>query len=166
MRRDKDLREELNQTLEGRVCLMGLGNSEQGDDGLGVWLAEELIALGVPDVLVAGTTPESFLSTATDQEFDHVVFLDAAEFGSEPGSVVFLSMEQIESRFPQVSTHKISLSVLAKFIESNEITRAWLLGVQPESTRLGASISPRVSATLDVLRDWLFRLKTKEILVC
>jgi hypothetical protein len=37
-----DLREQLQQLLEGRVCLMGLGNVDYGDDGFGVRLAEEL----------------------------------------------------------------------------------------------------------------------------
>jgi len=30
-----DLREQLQQLFQGRVCLMGLGNVAYGDDGLG-----------------------------------------------------------------------------------------------------------------------------------
>ena len=37
-----DLREQLQQLLQGRVCLMGLGNVDFGDDGFGVRLAEAL----------------------------------------------------------------------------------------------------------------------------
>ena len=38
-----DLREQLQQLFQGRVCLMGLGNVTYGDDGIGVRLAEELV---------------------------------------------------------------------------------------------------------------------------
>ena len=31
-----DLREQLQQCFQGRVCLMGLGNVQYGDDGFGV----------------------------------------------------------------------------------------------------------------------------------
>ena len=41
-----DLREQLQQLFQGRVCLMGLGNVAYGDDGFGVRLAEELKAEG------------------------------------------------------------------------------------------------------------------------
>ena len=30
-----DLREQLRQCFQGRVCMMGLGNVEYGDDGFG-----------------------------------------------------------------------------------------------------------------------------------
>ena len=42
------------------------------------------------------------------------------------------------ARFPQVSTHKISLGLLAR-LDRGAVARrkAWLLGVQPESLRPG-----------------------------
>ena len=39
-----DLREQLQHCFRGRVCLMGLGNVDYGDDGLGVYLAESIAA--------------------------------------------------------------------------------------------------------------------------
>ena len=166
MSRGKNLRAQLEETLQGRVCLMGLGNPDYGDDGFGVRLAEELLEAGVLDVVVAGTAPDRCIAVTADREFDHLVFLDAVEFGSSPGSAVFLDSQEIETRFPQISTHKISLSAWAKFIESNGITKTWLLGVQPESLRRQPKLSPCVRATFDVLRELLFRLKTKDVPVC
>jgi hypothetical protein len=37
-----DLREQLRACLQGRVCLVGVGNADHGDDGFGVRLAESL----------------------------------------------------------------------------------------------------------------------------
>jgi hydrogenase maturation protease len=166
MSHSMNLHAQLEGTLQGRVCLMGLGNPDYGDDGFGVRLAEELLAAGVLDVVVAGTAPDLYVGVTADQEFDHLVFLDAVEFGSSPGSAVFLDSQEIEARFPQISTHKISLSAWAKFIESNGITKTWLLGVQPKSIRHEPTLSPCVRTTLDVLLELLFRLKTKDVSVC
>jgi hydrogenase maturation protease len=151
-----NLREQLQQLLQGRVCLMGLGNVVYGDDGFGVRLAEALISSASTlssrcRVIIAGTTPEWLIGRAVDHDCDHLVFLDAAEFGGAPGSVVLLNSDELVARFPQVSTHKLSLGLLAKQVESNGRTKAWLLAVQPESLRPGENLTPTVAATLELL---------------
>jgi hydrogenase maturation protease len=151
-----DLREQLQQCFQGRVCLLGLGNVDYGDDGFGVRLAEELRAVGISgQVILCGTAPERFISRAAEERFDHVLFLDAVDFGGAPGSVVLLDSHQMAARFPQVSTHKLSLGLLARQVEANCGTKAWLLGVQPESLRQGEELSPRVQATLELLLELL-----------
>ena len=161
---------------------MGLGNVAYGDDGFGVRLAEELKAeVRRPkaerspnsegrsealsesaldcghqiQIIVAGTTPEWWISRVTDEGFDQLIFLDVVEFGGTPGSVVLLDSEQMTARFPQISTHKLSLDLLAKQAESNGRTKAWLLGVQPQSLKPGEELTPHVGASLELLRDLL-----------
>jgi hydrogenase maturation protease len=143
---------------------MGLGNTDYGDDGFGVRLAEQLFEAGVADVVVAGANPERYISCAAEN-VDNLVFLDAVEFEGEPGSVTLLNAEEMTARFPQVSTHKISLGLLAKCAESNGITKAWLLGVQPESIRQGQGLTPTIEKTLAALCDLISdssRLKQPE----
>jgi hydrogenase maturation protease len=185
-----DLRDQLQQLLQGRVCIMGLGNVDHGDDGFGVRLAEELkgegarpasniqhptskgLRLGTPWMLdvgcwmldvetliiIAGTTPDRWIGQMAEADFDHLVFLDAVEFGGNPGSTVLLDAGEMVARFPQVSTHKISLGLLAKQVEASGRTKAWLLGVQPASLKTGEGLSPAVQATLDLLYELLNRL--------
>jgi hydrogenase maturation protease len=148
-----DLRQQLESSLRGRVCFMGLGNKDYADDGFGVRLAEALIAAGAPNVIIAGTTPDRWIGRAAS--FDHIVFLDAVEFGGDPGSVVFLDSPQMAARFPQISTHKISLALLAQWAEAGGTTKAWLLGVQPESLKPAAQLTPTLQRTLDALCDLL-----------
>ena len=124
-----DLREHLLGCLTGRICLMGLGNTDYADDGFGVRLSEELLGAGMANVILAGTTPDRSIGLVAEQGFDHIVFLDAVEFGGTPGSVVLLNAREISARYPQISTHKISLGVLAKWVEANGRTKVWLLGV-------------------------------------
>jgi len=144
------LRQQLERSLGGRVCLMGLGNPDYGDDGFGVRLAEKLIDAGVPNVVVAGVTPDRWITQLSS--FDHVVFLDAVECGAVAGDVVFLDSAEMAARFPQISTHKISLGGLAQWIEANGKTQAWLLGVQPESLQ-SLQLSSPVQKTLEALRE-------------
>ena len=151
----RDLRQHLQESLRGRVCFLGLGNTNYGDDGIGVRLAGELIDAGMPDVVIAGNTPEAFIGRIAEQRFDHLVFLDAVDFGGEPGSVVFLNADEIAARFAQISTHKISLDLLARQVEANGTTRTWLLGVQPASLRCRTST---VTTTLEDLGELLGNL--------
>ncbi len=148
-------RQQLESCLRGRVCFVGLGNSDYGDDGSGVCLAEKLLGAGVSDVYVAGSNPERFLGRITQAGFDTVVFLDAAELGAPAGSAALLGSAEMKARYPQVSTHKISLATLAKLVEANAATKAWLLGVQPERVNPGAQLTPCVQKTLDLLTDLL-----------
>ena len=152
-----DLREQLRTCFQGRVYLMGLGNLDYGDDGFGVRLAEELIARGMKDVIVAGTSPDRWIGRLADP-FDHIIFLDAVEFGDAPGSAVFLDSGEISVAFPQISTHKISLAVLAGLAEANGKTKAWLLGVQPQSLKPAPILSESLEPTLEALRDLLLSL--------
>ncbi len=152
-----DFRSELS-CLDGQVAFLGLGNTELGDDGVGVRLAERLAINGLPHVLVAGTDPGLLLGRCQTAAVDHVVFLDAVEFGGAPGSVVFLNAGQIVGRFPQISTHKLSLGLVAKCIEGDGMTHSWLLGVQPKSLEHSRQLSPPVSRAVEILAEALTAL--------
>jgi hydrogenase 3 maturation protease len=114
-------------------------------------------------VVIAGTTPDRFVGRVIEQGYDNLIFLDAVDFGAMPGSTILLDSEQMSARYPQVSTHKISLGLLAKWAEANGTTKAWLLGVQPESLKPGDELTPAVRATLELLRD-LVRGITSEVM--
>ena len=155
------VREQLQKCFHGSVCLIGVGNVELGDDAAGVRLAERLSAApflrpgphpGRPfAVYVAGTDAERYIGRVSKGGWDHVIFLDAVEFGGPPGAVVFLDSDEMASRFAQVSTHKLSLGILAKWIEANGSTCAWLLGMQPESLRPGGMLTGEILKTIDTL---------------
>jgi hydrogenase maturation protease len=163
----QDLKDELRQCFHGRVCLMGVGNVDYGDDGFGVALSEKLKerlkgSEGEDrySVVNAGATPERFIQTIAEKGFDDLIFLDAVEVGAEAGSVVFMNAGEIVSRFPQISTHKISLGLIAKLIGGNGKPKTWLLGVQPGSVKMGQELTPEVMSTIDILKELLCELLT------
>ena len=143
------------------VCVVGLGNADYGDDGFGVLLATILIAEGVPHVIEAGNALERYFGRITECKYDRVLFVDAADFGAPPGSVVLLNSKEMSSRFPQVSTHKISLGLLARWAEEQGVGQVWLLGVQPESIRPGRQLSQKLQVTLEAIVDLLCAILTQ-----
>jgi len=140
-----------------------VGNPEYGDDGLGIRLAELLSkrfepVSDPPMVIDAGAMPERYIGRIIEQGYDSLVFLDAVEFGGQPGSVLVANSAEMASRFPQISTHKISLGMLSNLVEESGNTKAWLIGVQPESLKMGQELTPAVQDTLEILDELLFGL--------
>jgi hydrogenase maturation protease len=115
--------------LTGRVAFLGIGNTDRADDGAGVVLARLLMQRGVKNVFEDGPTPERLIPRLRDQEYDTIVFLDAVEAGSEPGSAVILDAQRMKSAFPQISTHKLALSTLASLVAEGSTADVWLLGI-------------------------------------
>ena len=157
------MRDEISSTLleilKGKTAFLGIGNTERGDDGFGVALAESLRDAGVEHVLVGGTTPENYLVLLWDGHFDTVVLIDAVLSEGEPGSVVLMEGNKIKSLFPEVSTHRFSLGTLAEIIESEGRTRAWLLGVVPREIETGSELSRNVKETLVILVELITEAK-------
>jgi hydrogenase maturation protease len=152
----RPLLEILGNSLEGRVMVVGLGEAEAGDDGAGVRLVRALQrrgrrrTLGAAErvyCLEAGTTPERYLGVIERGRFDHVVLVDAVDFGQAAGSVGWWAAEDIRARHPQVSTHRMSLGLLAQVWTADGRTRVWLLGVQPGTLRRGTGLSRPVART-------------------
>ncbi len=149
------LRDELRQRLTGRVGLVGIGNRDRGDDAFGLRLAEAVRDLGYRDVILAERTPERWTERLARGAFRTILFLDAVEMSATPGDVIFLDGAEIAARYPQVSTHKLSLGTISRLIEAEGPTRVCLLGVQPRCVDLGADLSAPVRTTLAILRDLL-----------
>lgn len=145
----------------GRTCFMGVGSVDAGDDAFGVRLAESLAGRvpppgrGGPAIVSAGTEPERHVRRLLGAELDHLVFLDAVSFGGAPGSLLLADAGAMAAQLPQISTHRISLSLLARCVEERGRTKAWLVGVEPLSLRRGQALSRPVQASLSALADVL-----------
>lgn len=150
-----DLRSRLDEALTGPVCIVGMGNVDLGDDAFGVRLAEALRDAGHPHVVEAATAPELWVGRIARGGFRSVLFLDAVDFPGDPGSAILLDAVDVKSRFPQISTHRLSIGTLASVIESHSEARVWLLGAKPLSLRPGRELSHALARTLDALKDLL-----------
>jgi hydrogenase maturation protease len=159
-----DLQDQLRQCCSGRTCFVALGSSEAGDDAFGILLAKKLAADSVPGLqrkfLFAGLSPERYLGLLRQESFDNVVFLDAAELQAAPGTVAVLNAGQMHARFPQVSTHRISLALLAKAIEEGGHAKAWLVATQPSTLKAGSALSKQAAQAIELLHHLLSHAMT------
>lgn len=164
----------------GRVAIVGVGNTESGDDGLGIELVRRLArkinnranlarssSEASPariELVEAGVQPDRCTWRLISGGFETVVFVDAVRCEGPPGTVVLLGSSGLQSMHGQDSTHRIGLGLMAKYIEHAGNTRVWLLGIKPERVAPGAGLSAPVQQTLDLLETLI--LKALEVKWC
>jgi len=144
------LSEIVGQHLPASVFVIGIGNPDRGDDGVGPYLAAGL-AGGVPGVVVdGGEVPESYVGKVREAKATLVLLLDAMEAGLAPGSIVCVDAASLTSATP-VSTHRVPLRLLAKYITSETGAQVFVLGIQKADSRYGSAMSPEVRRAADQL---------------
>ena len=138
---------ELYEWLSGakRVSVVGVGNVMRGDDGFGVEVVKRLKELGVPpnvQLIEAGQVPESFLGVMRRFKPTHILFVDAAIQGLNPGELRLLDPRD-ELGLP-ISTHKIPLRLLCDYVEQTIGSKTAILAAQPEHVGFGEGLSDPV----------------------
>jgi hydrogenase 3 maturation protease len=142
---DKAVIEQLKDFVRGRVCILGIGNRQWRDDGIGSYLAEALEACTGLDVIDAGFIPENHLEAVANRKPDCILMVDATDFGGEPGQARLIFPDKVS--YSGVSTHAGSLRMLAEYMHQRTRAPIALLAVQPGDTSAGESLSPAVAKT-------------------
>lgn len=150
---DKQLKDQLAHFIDGRVCLLGIGNRYHHDDAVGPYLAEALESRPEYDVIDAGIIPEDYIETTAQKHPDTILMVDATDFGGEPGEVRLLYPDKVA--YSGVSTQAGSLRMLTEYMHARTHARIALLAVQPADTSDGRGLSGPVAKTLDDLLDSL-----------
>jgi len=85
--------------LFSEIVIAGCGNPLFADDGFGPAVIEEMQKLQLPDnvtVIDAGLGGPHFIFTLLDPEVTkHLVIIDIADYGAEPGSITKLRVEDL-----------------------------------------------------------------------
>ncbi len=150
---ETQLKDQLIHFIEGRVCLLGIGNRYHHDDAVGPYLVEALQSRPDYDVIDAGIIPEDYIEMTANKHPETILMVDATDFGGEPGEVRLLYPEHVS--YSGASTHAGALRMLAEFLQARTHARIGLLAVQPADVSDGKGLSPPVSKTLDDLLDVL-----------
>jgi len=135
-----------------KTLILGYGNTLRKDDGLGVYAAQALALLTLPDNVEIYTcqqlSPE--LSPALAQ-VDHAIFIDAALMldGQKPGTI-YTRVLQPRTTQPSGITHHFDPEMLLAMAESlyGHAPHAELFSVTAASFDLEEGLSPEVSAAL------------------
>jgi hydrogenase 3 maturation protease len=151
-----------------RIGVLGIGNDSRGDDAAGVlcvrdagkvWaISSEATTSNGRSILLldGGETPESLTGPLRAFRPDLVILIDAVRGGGPPGTIFRIDPERISDE--EVSTHRISLAMLVRYLETSLGTRVFFLGIEPVSTEWNAPLSPPVRTSIQIIGETLTRI--------
>jgi hydrogenase 3 maturation protease len=151
-----------------RVVILGIGNTGRGDDGAGVLVAEKLAAVQraagsvsrdglrrAVRVIVGGITPENTTGKVRAFAPDLAILIDAASGTNPPGTISIIPSEEIAEE--DLTTHRLPLTLLVRYIEETIRSRVVVVGLQPEKSSPGSSLSGAVRKSIADLTAFLSR---------
>lgn len=140
------------------VAIVGVGSEMRGDDAAGIEVVRGLKRkLKSSKVLLVegGVVPENFTSHIRWFKPSHVIFIDATDFGAEPGEVILAEPEAIVGQ--SISTHTLPLSMLAGYIREQTGAKIMLLGIQPARAQMGAEMSHPIKEAVEKVNGALLK---------
>jgi hydrogenase maturation protease len=134
-----------------RIMVAGVGNVFLGDDGFGVEVVRRLAGRELPeDVEVADFGIRGMdLIYALQEDYEVVIFVDAAPRGEEPGTVYLLEPEIEEDGEVVLDTHGMDPVKVIKFART--------LGARPGRT-LVVGCEPKVVISRENYEEMLMEL--------
>lgn len=134
------------------ALVVGVGNPERGDDGVGAEVARRVTARGLAGVLVAHyREPVQLLDDRPDAGI--VVIVDALLSGAPPGSV---TVREVDDRPLQEwtgtgGTHSVGVVAVVELARAlgRLPRRLFLVGVEAEAFDPGGPLSPAVAAAVE-----------------
>ncbi len=153
--------EHLRLHLEGRVVVLGIGNTLRSDDGAG-----SILAQGIKDkvsftVFDAQASPENYLDKIIRENPDTILIIDAVDFGGRPGELRMLEGDEVKTA-NLFSTHNASISLTINYLQTHIAADIIILIIQPKTIALGEDLSPEVKEALGSLEEWFYETGKKK----
>lgn len=154
---ENDLRSWLKDAK--RVVVAGIGNPIRSDDYVGLKIVENLKCKVSDDVLLieAETVPESYLSDIEAFRPTHVLLIDAAYLGLNPGEASLVEAEKIAD-YSAISTHYLPLRIFCEYIRQAAGAKIALLLIEPKNTEFSEGLTVEVHASAERLEKVLVGL--------
>ena len=158
--------EDTMEGLVGRIAgkrfgVIGVGNVMKGDDGAGPETVHRLEGLGFPLPMADATeVPENYGGWVPKQELEAVIFVDAVDFGGEPGECRVIPLEHL--MISASNTHRMSLHYTVMYLRDEGEGDAILVGRQPKRLTLGEGLSEEVAAGVGRLAGMLNEAASRE----
>lgn len=124
-----------------KLLFVGMGNRIKQDDGAGIYIAEQLMAKGIKNVIIAENSIENYIGKINRQKANTIILIDAVDFGEDPGFYKLLPIEEITNTTS--NTHNLSLRTISSFLETPDKR---VLGIQPGNVSFGTELSEKIAA--------------------
>ncbi len=147
MTQDSALYRGIAEFLRGRVLVVGVGNSLRGDDRAGPAVVERVGRVLPECCLDCGEAPENYLGVILERGPQRVLFVDAVDFGGQPGEARMCDWSQM--RRYGWDTHRFPLRAVAQYLSDEGRMETGLLGIQPARIDFGAAMTAAVKAAVE-----------------
>ncbi|HLK58126.1 MAG TPA: hydrogenase maturation protease [Chthonomonadaceae bacterium] len=139
-----------------KALLIGVGNAFRHDDGVGLWVVQEIRKRNIPNLTVLESSGDGAELLDAWQEADTVVLVDATQSGSAPGTLHRLNArEQPLPAYlaPRSSSHLFSIAEAIRMgAILNQLPRCLLLfGIEGRDFSPGCGLSSVVQQTAQEL---------------
>jgi hydrogenase 3 maturation protease len=130
------------------IVILAVGNEMRRDDRIGIEIMNELRNISLlkdsPIKMInAGATPENFTRPIESWNPSHLLIIDAVDMGENPGETELIQMDDISN--VTVSTHKMSLTLLNKYLTNKLNLEIKLLGIQIKDVSFGDELSSELT---------------------
>jgi hydrogenase 3 maturation protease len=142
-----------------KVVIAGIGNPIRSDDYVGLKIVQDLQGKvsGNVCLLECETVPESYLLDIEEFKPTHVLLIDAAFLGLNPGEVRLVDSEKI-SDFPAITTHVLPLRIFCEYVKQATGAKIALLLIEPKSMEFGEGLTVEVQAAAEKITKILLEL--------
>jgi hydrogenase maturation protease len=144
------------------VLILGVGNLLLKDEGVGVHVAQRLMAMDLPpdvEVLDGGTAGLDLLEAIEGR--DKVVVVDTVKAGKEPGTILCFAAEDLEDTSERrLSLHDMGLSDLMKIADILGVNKPQItiIGIQPKDMGTASlELSPEIEAQIPRVIDLVLK---------
>jgi len=142
-----------------KVVVAGIGNPIRSDDYVGLNIVEQLKGK-LPEtvcLLECETVPESYLLDIEEFTPTHVLLIDAAFLGLNPGEARLVDAEKMGA-FSAITTHLLPLRVFCDYVKQATEAKIALLLIEPKSTEFNEGLTAEVQASAEQLAKILLSL--------
>jgi hydrogenase 3 maturation protease len=149
-----------------KLAILGVGNKDNGDDGVGLYITEILQEAELPEqvtIYYCERVPEHFLGKIANLAPNRVIVLDAADMKEIPGAIAIFPKEMIAQGF-HFSTHTLSLTMLEEFLKPivPEVV-IFYVGIQPKQTKFMTDLSEECKEASEEFAELLIERIKKQI---
>jgi hydrogenase 3 maturation protease len=141
-----------------RVVVVGIGNPIRMDDFVGVKIVQDLHGKVSDNVYLieCETVPESFIQQIIDFDPTHILLIDAAVLGLEPGDSRLIEPKQL-GIFQAFSTHALPLRIFCEYLAETTKAKITLLLIEPKKAAFEEGLTPEIKASAREIVDLLLR---------
>ena len=142
-----------------KVVIVGIGNPICCDDFAGTKIVQDLQGKVSEKVypLECETVPEKYLLDIEEFKPTHVLLVDVAFLGLNPGETRLVDAEKIMD-FTTITTHMLPLHIFCGYIKQATGAKIALLLIEPKCVEFGGGLTTEVQASVEKITKILQRL--------